>query len=762
MTTPTIEKTSRLPQQSANEEHLEMAMNAAQIGTFDWNIVTGEVFRSSGLERAMGLPPGGFGRTIEDFSKFVHPEDRERVLDAAACAMTPGSEYNAEFRMLRPDGSERWVQSKGRVHFDENGKPARMVGIDVDISERKLSEHRLRAAEKQYSDFYDFAPDLLFSIDVKTGNILECNQTACISLGYGKGDLVGRPMFDFYHPDCRDRARKTMQAFLQTGQIRNVELQLVCKDGHLLDISMNASAVREDSEIVRTRSICRDITELKRAAQALRRSEETARARAEELAAILDAVPALTVIAHDPECKSMTSSRSAYELLRVPVGGNTSKTAPIDERPQHFEVLQDGAIVPANELPVQKAAATGQAVRNSDMRIAFDDGTYRDLFGHAVPLLDERGGVRGAVGAFLDITDWKEAEEKVRKSEARVRRFIDSNFIGMITCHEDGTISEANDVFLNRFGYTREEFVAGQMNWKSMTAAEFATKNTDALDELKRSGIFTPFEGQYLCKDGTSVPVLIGGATTNRSPLEWMCFVLDQTEQKRLKELKTRELGQREVLAHEIRAREEERRRIARELHDETGQMMASLLAGLRAVADAKSLKMAKSQAIDLRKIATTAIDELGRLARGLHPFVLDDHGLVTALKNYTEEFSRLQGLVLSLHVEGLESRRLASDLEVTLYRITQEALTNISKHARAKTVEIRLVAGESFLDFSIADDGRGFNVASLPADYSGKHLGLRSMRERAVMLCGEFNIQSRDGGGTIKTFHLPIEFAPS
>jgi signal transduction histidine kinase len=298
------------------------------------------------------------------------------------------------------------------------------------------------------------------------------------------------------------------------------------------------------------------------------------------------------------------------------------------------------------------------------------------------------------------------------------------------------------------------------VNWKALTAPEFSSRASAAVAELRATGVFTPFEEEYLRKGGERVPVLVGGAAMSQSPLEWMCFVLDQTEQKRLEELNNRERDQRQLLGHEIRAREEERRLIARELHDETGQMMASLLAGLRAIADAKSLTTAKSQANELRKIAASAIDELGRVSRGLHPFALDDHGLAIALRNYTEEYSKVHGLRVSMHFKGLETRRLSSPLEIALYRISQEALTNISKHAEAKSVEITLDVGDKFLNFQISDDGRGFNVKKLQADYSGKHLGLRSMRERAVLLGGEFMIQSRDGGGTVKTFRIPVAFA--
>ncbi len=150
---------------------------------------------------------------------------------------------------------------------------------------------------------------------------------------------------------------------------------------------------------------------------ALRRSEALARARAAEVTAILDTLPAITFIAYDPECRRMTSSRAALDLLGLPPGANSSLSAPPGERPTHFRAMRDGRVLPPEELPVQTAVRTGQEVRNSEIALVFDDGRVRHIFGDAVPLLDEKGKVRGAVGAFIDITKVKETERALMRSE---------------------------------------------------------------------------------------------------------------------------------------------------------------------------------------------------------------------------------------------------------------------------------------------------------------------------------------------------------
>ncbi len=165
-----------------------------------------------------------------------------------------------------------------------------------------------------------------------------------------------------------------------------------------------------------------NITEVKLAKEALDQSEMRERQRALELETVLQAVPAAVWIAHDTECHRITGNQAADELLRLPHGAESSLTAPIN-RPRHFKVVRDGRDMSGDELPVQRAAR-GAVVRNFENSIVFSDGSVRHLLGNASPLRDEQGQVRGAVSAFVDITERKEAEDKLRESEAsqRLRR----------------------------------------------------------------------------------------------------------------------------------------------------------------------------------------------------------------------------------------------------------------------------------------------------------------------------------------------------
>jgi PAS domain S-box-containing protein len=251
--------------------------------------------------------------------------------------------------------------------------------------------------------------------------------------------------------------------------------------------------------------------------------------------------------------------------------------------------------------------------------------------------------------------------------------------------------------------------------------------------------------------DGSLIPVYL---SINRfrgykgQALGMVITDLSEQKRKQAEEIKQAETMHRILLEHTLSAQEEERRRIARELHDEAGQLLTALLVGLRTLEDARKLADVKVQGRRLREITAQAIDEVGRLARGLHPTVLDDHGLGVALSRYATEYTKTHNIAVDITLDEIDSSNLPSGVQIALYRILQEALTNVARHSGAKAVSIRFTGSAAAVEVEVIDDGCGFDTKAVAV--SSHRLGIQSMRERAAMLGGTVSFTSGPKGTRI------------
>ncbi|CAG0945552.1 partial Oxygen sensor histidine kinase NreB, partial [Anaerolineae bacterium] len=223
-------------------------------------------------------------------------------------------------------------------------------------------------------------------------------------------------------------------------------------------------------------------------------------------------------------------------------------------------------------------------------------------------------------------------------------------------------------------------------------------------------------------------------------------------------DLREKERVRGQLLEKVIVAQEEERKRIARELHDDTGQAITSLMVGLRAASDT-SEPATRTRLDTLRDIAAQTLESVKHMARELRPALLDDLGLAAALERYVAGYRANFGLTVDLQMTGFHSNgRLSSEVELALYRIIQEALTNIAKHARAHNVSIVVERKACAVVGIVEDDGRGFDVrAILESAQDESKLGLHGMRERAELVGGRLQIESSPGAGSSVFVEIPI-----
>ncbi len=213
------------------------------------------------------------------------------------------------------------------------------------------------------------------------------------------------------------------------------------------------------------------------------------------------------------------------------------------------------------------------------------------------------------------------------------------------------------------------------------------------------------------------------------------------------------------LLERVIDAQEQERRRIARDLHDATAQSLTSISVRLSTLEQDPRADGVRSSVSELRDLAKATLHEVREIAAGLHPSVLDDLGFDAAIHNYAEHFSRTHDVEVDIHMNGVQAfGRMPHAIELVLYRIAQEALSNVAKHAAATTVSILVDRNPDSVRMILEDDGRGFDIdAAELAAADRQSIGLHSVRERAALVGGTATFESSPGAGTTLYVQLPI-----
>lgn len=349
----------------------------------------------------------------------------------------------------------------------------------------------------------------------------------------------------------------------------------------------------------------------------------------------------------------------------------------------------------------------------------------------------------------------RRAERELRDSEIRYRMMF--GLSPMACCVFDlatRKIVEINEAATKNYGYHRIEFQ--RLRLEDLWIPDDFPKLWELLSHDASEVVV---EARHRRRDGELIDVESSWRAIHLNGKHLgLAIFHDVTERKRMTEVEATAKIRREMLGRLLAAQDGERRHIARELHDEAGQLLASLLVGLRGVAESKKVEDARRQAKQLRSLVSRTMDEIGNLARGLHPTVLDDLGLSEALTRLLADYEKRHGIQVSLKNGRCHPDQLAPEVQIGLYRIIQEALTNVVRHAQARSVKVRFKALPQHVEVTIADDGKGFDCS---VRGSGRHLGLQSMRERAALLGGQVRIAS-GGHGTEIVATIPKEAARS
>jgi len=264
----------------AADERLRQALEAGEMGSWEWDVETNRVTWSTELEGLHGLESGTFGGDFSSFLKDIHPEDRQRVQEIIAHSLETG-DHLIEYRIIRPDGSVRWVEGRGKLERNEDGTPRRMAGVCMDVTERKQAEEALRDSEERYRTLYQDNPSMYFTVNAE-GTVLSVNQFGAGQLRHTPEELVGKPVLDVFHKDDKTAvAEQLALCVARPGEMANWEFRKVRKDGEVIYVKEAARATLDANGETIVLIVCEDITERKRVEEELQKAREELEAKVE-------------------------------------------------------------------------------------------------------------------------------------------------------------------------------------------------------------------------------------------------------------------------------------------------------------------------------------------------------------------------------------------------------------------------------------------------------------------------------------------------
>jgi len=530
-----------------------------------------------------------------------------------------------------------------------------------------------------------------------------------------------------------------MALAIQGGKEYNQEILIERPDGQRLTAMAHASPVIDESgRLLGGVNILVDITDRK---------------RAEESQALLAAIVESSddaIISKTLEGRILSWNAGAERLFGYTAPEAIGQPISLIIPPEMLD--EEGMIL--------ERLRGGERVEHFETVRMSKEGRRLDISLTISPVRDSAGRVVAASKVARDITARKQLEaalagvkgEQLRQSEERFRVMVEGvrDYAIFMLDPEGHVVSwnagaerikgyRAAEILGQHFSkfYTRDDIEGGKPEHELLVAA--------AEGRLED-------EGWRVRKDGTTfwANVVITALRDQIGSLRGFAKVTrDITERKQAEELRARLTTQ--VLA----AQDDERRRVARELHDETGQSLTGLLVGLRTIEGARTLAEAVERGQQLGEIVARTLLDVGRLARGLHPRVLDDLGFAAAVTGQVQEFAELHGIAVDARVKVPDADRLPP--------VLQEALTNVARHAEARHVRVRLGREAATLTLCVQDDGIGMTPRAARGPLgAGQHrgLGLEGMRERVALLGGSVHVDSEPGKGTTVAVRIPLQGA--
>jgi len=772
---------------------------------------------SSAVENITGYEPQKFNETPRFFETLASSDCRNLFKQWWEEFNTGCVRSTYEVPIVHKNGSIRWITQRISLVKDDDGAPLAVEGIISDITDAKMAENALKANEEKYRFLAENSTDVIWRMD-NDFTFTYATPSVTTLLGYTVDELVnigypqlmseeGMLAMEHAHHDRREAEKRG-----DYEHVNRLVAELYHKDGHRIwSETVVKGLYDENFNLVGYQGVSRDISERQEHEESLRQGEARFRALFEDSPISLWEEDLTRLKAYFDELKSQ-----GVDDFRKFFYDNPDKLG-------HCATLVDVVAVNKATLDLLRAKSTEDLLGNLDKVLtessmaAFTEEmillasggyeycgeiTHRTLEGDIIWVMvhflvppEYQDSLSRVIVSLIDVTPRKRAEQALVESEERYRVVVENAQEGVVVVQDNEPVF-INDAVGVILGYSMEEL-------KGLTPFDLIHPNDaliarDLFDGFVSSGTGEAFGSLRIITAHDEVrwvtisvkSIMWGGKTAHmeivsdisshkrlEEELRLAHRDMEGRVQKRTAELSdanlqlTQEINERQnaqrhnlsLTQQLLRIQEDERQRIARDLHDKVAQDLSSIVLNIETLFDGVSqvdpIVYQRCEAV--ASIVRNSVAAVRDIAYGLRPPALDQLGLTMALERHCEEVSSRSGVDIDFSAVGIEKIKLDFDTEINVYRMVQESLTNMSKHAGADRASVRLVGSHPDLLIRVNDNGQGFDVDERVAQsVDERRMGLKSMEERARLVGGSMEIQSRVGSGTRIIFKVPITTA--
>ncbi|MDB5249229.1 MAG: domain S-box protein [Segetibacter sp.] len=623
----------------------------------------------------------------------------------------------------------KWLQ--GLIYPSENGVSAYFR----DITDRKEAELALEESEQRYRKIVETVQEGIWQID-ENNTTTFVNQYMASLLGYAAEEIIGKNVLDFLGEQNREVALRNVEDRKKGISVQH-EYTLLNSGQQQIHTLVQSTPLFKEGRYAGSISMFLDITKRKQAEERLQANEKRFRALIE------NSSDGITLLSSD--CIVLDVSPSSEKILGYKKEEIIGKPCPDFFHSDDAEKIRN-AFKYIMENPSELIII--------EYRHKMADGSYKWIECDFNNQLDEPY-LEAVVLNYRDISYRKKAEEELRLSEQKYRILFENNPLPLtMLTYPNRNFVAVNEAYITKFGYSREEF--SKMTIRDLRPPGEAYKSDEVERALNKEHRFrdnmtlVTKDGSKLLFDVQLVEISFEGKRV------YLTSTNDITEQKKAQEDLIQMNDQlRELASHLQNIREEERTNMAREIHDELGQQLTVLKMDISWL----NKKLTKKDEVVAKKIKGVlelidgTINTVRKISAELRPSILDDFGVAEAIEWQSTNFTKHTGIPVEFS-SNVNDYKFSPAISTGLFRIFQESLTNVSRHAQATKVVCTLKKYPNCLKLTISDDGVGFDVNKKG---ERKTLGLLGVKERVLMLDGKFNIASEPGKGTAISVELPL-----